>query len=249
MTGDSGEGFTGICRWKNVFALYLTSVLLLCRVLLSFFSHSTLCIPLLLHSSLCGKKLCTPFLFLFTSCPPPVLCLYSYVNICSHYSLLCTLLSFLFELPISPAHFYALLFCSLTILLFTSSFTVTSTFTFHFRGHFSEGGQSLVDFQKRIEGAANSFNHSATAMRRNAEKKIPDEVTNGEKAAERSETPIERKVLSKRARRARARHAVQCSQIRGKRISKGRPLTELYVDGKFTEDTTIWKEELKRHCE
>ena len=30
---------------------------------------------------------------------------------------------------------------------------------------------------------------------------------------------------------------------------KGKPLTELYVHGRFTEDREEWNQELQRHCE
>ena len=43
-------------------------------------------------------------------------------------------------------------------------------------------------------------------------------------------------MLRKQARKARADHAVKCSMVPGKKILKRKPLTELYVNGKFTED-------------
>ena len=43
-------------------------------------------------------------------------------------------------------------------------------------------------------------------------------------------------MLRKQARKARADHAVKCSMMPGKKILKRKPLTELYVNGKFTED-------------
>ena len=34
-----------------------------------------------------------------------------------------------------------------------------------------------------------------------------------------------------------------------KNAKKSKPMKELHVDGKFTEDRTIWKEELQNHSE
>ena len=68
-------------------------------------------------------------------------------------------------------------------------------------------------------------------MRQNADKKIPDEVANREKVAARNERLIERKVFRRQTTQARARRAVKCSLMLGKRMSKGKPLKELYVDG------------------
>ena len=60
-----------------------------------------------------------------------------------------------------------------------------------------------------------------------------------------SARPIERKVLRKHARKARANHAVKCSLSRGK-IPKRQPLTELYVNDSFTQDRDACKKELQR---
>ena len=50
-------------------------------------------------------------------------------------------------------------------------------------------------------------------------------------------------------RKARADHVVKCGMISGKKIVKRKPLTELCVPGKFTEDREEWNQELQRHCE
>ena len=36
--------------------------------------------------------------------------------------------------------------------------------------------------------------------------------------------------------------------VQGTRLQKSKPLTELNVEGKFTEDRTVWTEELQRLC-
>ena len=61
--------------------------------------------------------------------------------------------------------------------------------------------------------------------------------------------PIERKVFRVQARQARARDAVKCNLRSGKRMSKKRPPTELYVEGTFTEHRAVRTEELQRPCE
>ena len=58
--------------------------------------------------------------------------------------------------------------------------------------------------------------------------------------AARSTRPIERKLLKKKARNARADHDVKCSLMTGK-LPKRKPLTELYVNGSFTEDREAWE--------
>ena len=59
---------------------------------------------------------------------------------------------------------------------------------------------------------------------------------------------IKRRTLRKLARKARAEHLVKCSLEPGKKKSKRKPLTELYVKGHFTEDRAKWQES-KGHCE
>ena len=68
--------------------------------------------------------------------------------------------------------------------------------------------------------------------------KTPKEDTVREAAAARSSRPTERKVLMEQAR---AEHAVKCGLMHGKRISKRRPVTELYVHGSSTEDRGAWE--------
>ena len=60
-----------------------------------------------------------------------------------------------------------------------------------------------------------------------------DEVSKQEKAAVGSNDPS-KKFSGKKAKQARARHAVICNMVPGKRMPKRKPLKELYVDGKFT---------------
>ena len=84
-------------------------------------------------------------------------------------------------------------------------------------------GQSLQKIQTQIEVAAKAVNFSRNAMRQNAEKTIPDEVTNREKAAAKSERRIERTVLRRQARQARATDTVKCNLMPSKEYRKERP--------------------------
>ena len=77
----------------------------------------------------------------------------------------------------------------------------------------------------------------------------PENVRLREEAAARSTAKIERKVLKKQARKARADHQVKCCLEPGKKKTKRQPLTELHVKGHFTEDTEEWQKEFQRHCE
>ena len=81
----------------------------------------------------------------------------------------------------------------------------------------TEEGKHEEEFQKQIEVATTAINSTTGSRRQNAEKKIPDVVTDRTKVAARSERPIGRMVLRKKqARQARARHGVKCSLMQGK---------------------------------
>ena len=58
-------------------------------------------------------------------------------------------------------------------------------------------------------------------------------MKNREVAAARCKRVMERRVLSKQARRARANHLVKCSVEPGPKKNERKPLLELFVDGKF----------------
>ena len=70
--------------------------------------------------------------------------------------------------------------------------------------------------------------------------RTPEQVITSEGAAARCTQANKVKVLRKRARNARADPAVTCSMMPGKKIPKRKPLTKLYVNGKFTEDREEW---------
>ena len=77
----------------------------------------------------------------------------------------------------------------------------------------------------------------------------PENVRLREEAAARCTTKIQRRVLRRQARKARAEHLVKCSLQPGKKKAKRKPLTELYVKGHFTEDRAERQEELQRRCD
>ena len=77
----------------------------------------------------------------------------------------------------------------------------------------------------------------------------PENVRLREEAAARCTAKIKRRMSRKQARKPGAEHLVKCSLDPGKKKTKSKPLTELYVKGHFTEDRVEWQKELKRHCE
>ena len=111
------------------------------------------------------------------------------------------------------------------------------------------GRGELGSNSKSIEEAAKKTDHTTKAERKKRGTDTPKAILSKEMAAARSTRPIERKILRKQARKARADHAVQCCLLPGKRIPKRKALTELYVNGIFTEDREEWQKELQRHCD
>ena len=97
------------------------------------------------------------------------------------------------------------------------------------------------DDSRGIEEGAKRIAHTTQSDRQKEVRKTPEEDTVREAAAARSSRPTEGKVLTEQARKARAEHAVKCGLMHGKRISKRRPVTELYVNGSSTEDRGAWE--------
>ena len=56
-------------------------------------------------------------------------------------------------------------------------------------------------------------------------------------------------MLKKQARKARAEQLVKCCLGSGKKKTKRKPLTELFVRRHFTKDREEWQQELQPHCE
>ena len=76
----------------------------------------------------------------------------------------------------------------------------------------------------------------------------PENVRPREASAARCTAKIKRRALRRQARKARAEHLARCSLVPGKKKAKRKPLTELCVEGHFTEDRAEWQKELQRHC-
>ena len=107
----------------------------------------------------------------------------------------------------------------------------------------------LSTAQKNIETAAKKIQHRTNAQKEKEMMKTPENVRLREGAVARCTAEIKRSVLRRQARKARAEHLVKCSLVPGKKKAKRRPMTELYVNGPFTEDRSEWQKELQRHCE
>ena len=56
-------------------------------------------------------------------------------------------------------------------------------------------------------------------------------------------------MLRKQARKSKADHLVKCSMMPGRKKIKRKPLSELYFNGKFTENIEECQKELQRNCE
>ena len=99
----------------------------------------------------------------------------------------------------------------------------------------------LAATQKNIETAAWKAAHRTKAQRAKTKISILETVRLREEAAARCTAKIKRRKLKKQARKARAEHLVKCSLEPGKKKTKRKPLTELYVKVYFTEDRGEWQ--------
>ena len=109
----------------------------------------------------------------------------------------------------------------------------------------TDNTDNIAMTQKNVEEAATSISHTAKSARQKEAKNAIEEVTL--RAAARCSRPMERKVLRMQVRRAKSEDAVKCSLLPGRKKPKRKPLTEVYVDGCFTEDRSAWDQELQRH--
>ena len=109
---------------------------------------------------------------------------------------------------------------------------------------------SLIDLsavQEQIEQATRNIALFTKGEREKIMRQTPEDVKIREEAAARCKRVMERRVLSKQARRARA-HLVKCSMESGRKKNRRKALLELFVDGTFTDNREEWQKELKRHC-
>ena len=107
---------------------------------------------------------------------------------------------------------------------------------------------SLIDLsavQEQIEQATRKIAHFTKGEREKIMRQTPEDVKIREEAAARCKRVMERRVLSKQARRARA-HLVKCSMESGRKKNRRKALLELFVDGTFTDNREEWQKELKR---
>ena len=109
---------------------------------------------------------------------------------------------------------------------------------------------NLIPFQKEIEKATTKVAHTTKCDRDRdrALQQMPETWRIREEAAPRC-TKKKKRCLQKEARKARADHLIKCCLVPVRRKTQRKPLSELYVNGKFTEDREEWQKELQRHCE
>ena len=123
--------------------------------------------------------------------------------------------------------------------------------------------RAIIEIQKRSVEKTTVLNKISQLLRRTPrsrpgklcterkhkeKKSTPENVRVREEAAARCTANIKRRVLGKQARKASAEHLVKCSLVPGKKKTKSKPLTELYVKGHFTEDRER-NGKNNRHCE
>ena len=111
------------------------------------------------------------------------------------------------------------------------------------KGVGEERRPDLAALQKAIEIATGTVAHHTKAERVKITQSTPENVRLREEAAARCTASIKRKVLKKQARKARA----GCFEP-GKKKTKRKPLSELYVKGHFIADREE-QQELQRHCQ
>ena len=90
---------------------------------------------------------------------------------------------------------------------------------------------SLEKSQKEIEDAAKEIAHKTKLERDQDARRVPTKIVALEEAAAGSSRSVERRVLRKQARRARAEYLVKCSSLR--KFAR-QLLKEPYIDGFFS---------------
>ena len=109
--------------------------------------------------------------------------------------------------------------------------------------------EHLTSIQKTIEFAAGSVAHCTEAERDKILQRTPDDVTTSKEAAARCTKVIKRRVLKKKSKESQ-NAALGEVLFGGKKKASRKLLTELHVDGHFTEKREEWqKKKLQRHCE
>ena len=98
----------------------------------------------------------------------------------------------------------------------------------------------LDSLQTRLETAVMAAKETTTAMR--SKFKIPDFFQEMAVAAAKCRDPVSRKVLRKRAQRAR-------KEFEGRKIDRRKLIEKLWIDGRVSEDGDMWMKGVMAHCE
>ena len=101
---------------------------------------------------------------------------------------------------------------------------------------------------RQFKNTSRTVAHTTKLERDRGLRRVPTKIEAQERAATRSLRPVERRVLRRQARKARAAHLVKSSLAPGWRRVLRKPLKELYIDGEFSENREDWRKELERHC-
>ena len=78
---------------------------------------------------------------------------------------------------------------------------------------------------------------------------VPDEIREMSALAAQCRDPVRRKILRKKARKARREFDAGVSALPRGKIVKRPVVTKLWINGRASEDRDEWNEEVKLHCE
>ena len=92
---------------------------------------------------------------------------------------------------------------------------------------------------QKIEVAAGEVANCTETERENITRQTTENVRIREEAAAKCTKVIKKRVLKKQARKARAEHLVKCCLAPGRRHVRRKPLSKLYVNWNFTEDSEL----------
>ena len=107
----------------------------------------------------------------------------------------------------------------------------------------------LVALQSRLEGAVAQVKATTTASRNNKKFMVPDEIREMAALAAQCRDPVRRKVLRKKAQKARREFDARVGALPRGKVIKKPVVTKLWVNVRASEDREEWNEEVRLHCE
>ena len=107
----------------------------------------------------------------------------------------------------------------------------------------------LVALQERLEDAASAVKATTTASRNRNQFSVPDEIREMAADAASCRDPVRRKLLRKRARKARREFEAGRAVFPRSKVIHRPVVTKLWINGRASEDRDEWTEEVRAHCE